>query len=381
MSIASNRSDSVAVVGVGTTDFGRLPDHDKTSLGIWALREAAADAGISLKDIDGLIVQRITYYQKFVQITNMSPHLLNCTPGAGRITGGTIALGVQAILSGLVNTVAVVYGNDGRTAGAKYGGKDDSYGTGADQFWSPYGMTSPGAVHAMLYQRHAKLYGTKPEQLGAVSVAFRKHALLNPKAVMQKPITMEDYIAAKFIAEPLRLLDYCLINDGGVAMILTRGDRAKDFPKPPVYVRGIAQTSRLAQGELPDDFGFAAMQSVAKRVFPMAGVTREDVKSLMIYDNFTPIVLFCLEGFGYCPVGEGGRFVEGGRLELGGQYPTNTSGGHLSESYMQGWALNVEAVRQVRGELGSRQVPGADVVQYLQGGPICTSIIYGRDVT
>ena len=381
MALASNRSDTVAVVGVGTTDFGRLPEHDSTSLGIWALREAADDAGIDLKDIDGLIVQRITDYQKFVQITNVVPHLLTATPGAGRMTGGTIQIAVQAIMSGLVNTVAVVYGNDGRSAGAKYGGKGDRYGTGADQFWAPYGMTSPGAVHAMLYQRHAKMYGTKVEQLGAISVAFRKHAQLNPKAVMKKPVTMEDYLAAKFIAEPLRILDYCLINDGGVAMILTRGDRAKDFKKEPVYVRGMAQVSRLAQGELPEDFGFAAMQSAGNRVLEMAEVSRKDVKSLMIYDNFTPIVIFALEGFGYCAKGEGGPFVEGGRLELTGQYPTNTSGGHLSESYMQGWALNVEAVRQVRGELGPRQVKDADIVQYLQGGPICTSIIYGRDAT
>lgn len=379
MALAANRSDSVAVAGVGTTDYGRLPEHDATSLGIWALREAAADAGIELEDIDGLVCQRLADYQKFVQITNITPHLVTATPGAGRMTGGTIQIAVQGILSGLLKTVAVVYGNDGRSAGARYGGKDDRYGTGADQFWFPYGMTSPGAIHAMAFQRHAALYGTTERQLGAISLAFRKHALLNPKAVMQKPITMEDYLAARFICEPLRLLDYCLINDGGVAMILTSGERAKDLKQRPVYIRGLAQTSRLAQGELPDDFGFAAMQSSAKRTFEMAEVTHDDIDALMIYDNFTPTVVFTLEGFGFCPQGEGGRFVEDGRLELGGRYPTNTNGGHLSESYMQGWNLNVEAVRQLRGDLGKRQVPDAELVQYLQGGPLSTSIIYGRE--
>jgi acetyl-CoA acetyltransferase len=379
VALTSNRKDSVAVVGVGTTDYGRLPEHDATSLGIWALREAAEDAGIALKDIDGLVVQRLTDYQKFVQITNMSPRLVTATPGAGRMTGGTIQIAVQAILSGLLDTVAVVYGNDGRSAGAKYGGKGDTYGTNADQMWFPYGMTSPGAIHAMAFQRHAAMYGTTVEQLGAISIAFRKHALLNPKAVMHKPLEMADYLAAKFVCEPLRILDYCLINDGGVAMILTAGERAKDFKQRPVYIRGIAQTSRLAQGELPEDFGYGTMQQVSKRVHAMAEVAREEVDALMIYDNFTPTVIFTLEGFGYCPQGEGGRFVEGGRLELGGQYPTNTSGGHLSESYMQGWALNVEAVKQVRGTLGNRQVPDAELVQYLQGGPLSTSIIYGRD--
>jgi acetyl-CoA acetyltransferase len=379
MSLAANRTDSVAVAGVGTTDYGRLVDHDATSLGIWALRNAAEDAGIPLSDIDGLIVQRLTDYQKFVQITNITPHLLTATPGAGRMTGGTIQLAVQAILSGLVNTVALVYGNDGRTAGAKYGGRGDNYGTGAEQLWFPYGMTSPGAVHAMSFQRHAARYGTTSEQLGAISVAFRKHALLNPQAVMRKPITLADYLDARFICEPLRLLDYCLINDGGVAMILTRGDMAASMKQLPVYVRGVAQTSRLAQGELPEDFGYAAMQSSARRVYEQAEVSRDDVDALMVYDNFTPSVIFALEGFGFCPQGEGGRFVEDGRLELGGQFPTNTNGGHLSESYMQGWSLNVEAVRQLRGGLGERQVEGAEIVQYLQGGPLCTSIIYGKE--
>ena len=151
MSLTSNRKDSVAVVGVGTTKWGAMTEHDATSLGIWALRDAAEDAGIDLHDIDGLICQRITDYQKFVQITNISPRLVTATPGAGRMTGGTIQMAVQAILSGMLNTVAVVYGNDGRSAGAKYGGKGDTYGTGADQMWFPYGMTSPGAVHSMLF--------------------------------------------------------------------------------------------------------------------------------------------------------------------------------------------------------------------------------------
>ncbi|MDO9406715.1 MAG: thiolase family protein [Polaromonas sp.] len=379
MSLISKRKDSVAVVGVGTTKWGNMPEHDATSLGIWALREAAEDAGIRLQDIDGLICQRLTDYQKFVQVTNITPKLVTATPGAGRMTGGTIQIAVQAILSGMLDTVAVVYGNDGRSAGAKYGGKGDSYGTGADQMWFPYGMTSPGAVHSMLFQRHAHLYNSTVEQLGAVSLAFRKHAQLNPEAVMKKPLTMDDYLASRFICEPLRLLDYCLINDGGVALILTAGDRAKDLKQRPVYVRGVAQVSRLAQGELPDDFGYAAMQRASKTVHDLAEVGRDDVDALMIYDNFTPIVLFALEGFGYAPRGEGGPFVQSGALELGGRYPTNTNGGHLSESYMQGWNLQAEAVRQLRGGLGARQVPDTNIVQYLQGGPLCTSIIYGTE--
>jgi len=240
-------------------------------------------------------------------------------------------------------------------------------------------MTSPGAVLALLFQRHMQLYGTTSEQLAAVPVAFRKHAVLNPAAVMRTPITVADHQAARFICEPLRLLDYCLINDGGIAMILTSAERAKDAKQKPAFMRGFAMESRLAEGEFSNDFGRACMQSVAKRLYDMGGVGPEDMDALMIYDNFSPTVLFNLEGYGFCPVGESGAWVQGGRLELGGEYPTNTNGGHLSESYMQGWSLNVEAVRQIRGTLGARQVPDAKLVQYISGGPISTSTIYSAE--
>jgi len=164
-------------------------------------------------------------------------------------------------------------------------------------------------------------------------------------------------------------------------MILTSGERARDMKRKPVYLRGIAQLSRLAKGELPDDFGYETMQNVSRRVHEMAEVTRDDVDALMIYDNFTPTVIFTLEGFGYCERGQGGGYVRSGVLSRDGRYPTNTNGGHLSESYMQGWSLNVEAVRQVRGDLAERQVPGAETVQYLQGGPLSTSIIYAKEAS
>jgi len=163
---------------------------------------------------------------------------------------------------------------------------------------------------------------------------------------MRTPFTLEEYRAARFICEPLRLLDYCLINDGGVAMILTSAERARDLRKPAVYVRGFSQASALAGSTFPpDDYWRAPMARVAADVYQMAGAGPADMDALMIYDNFTPTVLFSLEGFGFCPPGESGPWVAGGKLELGDEFPTNTSGGHLSESYMQGWALNVEAVK------------------------------------
>src|SRR5499426_1229012 len=273
-------SGRVAVAGVGTTRYGKLPEYDAYDLGVWALKEALADCGLGFDAIDGLIVNRIPDYQRFGEITGLDPRYTNTTPGQGRFSGICIQTAVAVIAAGMAETVALVYGNNGRSAGDHYGGASDAYGSGGAGLWFPYGMTSPGAFHALMMRRHMEQYGTTAAQLGAVAMAFRKHASLNPDAVMRTPFTIEDYLAARFICEPLRLLDYCLINDGGVAM--------------------------------------------------------------MIYDNFTPTVLFSLEGFGFCPVGESGPWVADGKLQLGGAFPTNTSGGHLSESYMQGWALNVE---------------------------------------
>ena len=196
---------------------------------------------------------------------------------------------------------------------------------------------------------------------------------------MRTPFTLDEYHASRFIAEPLHLLDYCLINDGGVAMILTSAERARDLKQPPVYLRGYGMATALAGSTFPpDDFWREPMRSAATRSFRMAGIDRENVSSLMIYDNFTPTVLFSLEGFGYCDAGESGPFVAEGHLALGGRYPTNTSGGHLSESYMQGWALNLEAVRQVRGACGLRQVHHCQFAHYMTAAPVVTSIIYGK---
>ena len=368
------------MVGVGNTAFGNLPGLDPYDLGLLALKQALSDSGLAASDIDGLIVSRIPDYQLFAQTAGLDVKYAMVTPGQGRMSGASIELAAMAISAGLANTIALVYGNNGRSAGAKYGGEDDRYGGGGVGPWFPYGMTSPGAAHAVMFRRHMHLYGTTSEQLAAVPIAIRKHASLNPTAVMRTPITVADHQKSKFIADPLHILDYCLINDGGVALILTSAERAKDAKQRPVYIRGFAQNTHLPGSSLPpDDFWYGAMQETAADVYRMAGIERSDVNALMIYDNFSPTVLFSLEGFGFCKPGESGPWVQGGRLELGGQFPTNTDGGHLSNSYMQGWALNVEAVRQLRGECGERQVKDARLIQYICAAPLISSIVYGSE--
>lgn len=370
-----------AVVGVGTTSFGKLPGLTADDLGGWALRDALADAGLTAGDVDGLITSRVSSYEAIAADHGIQPRWVTHLPAEGRMSGVAVHTALAALASGQCRTVALVYGNDGASAGATYGGGvGEAYGTSASLV-APYGMTSPGAFYAMMLQRHRARYGTTEEQLAAVSMTFREHARLNPYAVLRKPVSLDDYRSSRFVVEPLHLLDYCLINDGGAAMILTVPEAAADHPRPPVYVLGAAQSAQLVESDFPpDDFWAGALSEVDTRAWAAANRERSDVDALMIYDNFSPNVLFTLEGLGYCAPGESGEFIQGGRIGLGGELPVNTSGGHLSESYLQGWALAVEAVRQLRGECGPRQVADASLIQWACASPIVTSVIYGKEL-
>lgn len=368
--------DRVAIVGVGTTAYGSFPDTDEYGLAAEAFRNAVADCGLDKNRIDGLLTCRIPSYSRMGEVLGLDPRWTVTLPGHGRMSGIGIIEATIALATGQANYVALLYANVGRSRRVFYGG-DEMPG-----YWDPWGFTSPGGAHAMMFRRHMELYGTTTRQLAEVSVAFRQHARLNPGAVMKTPMTIDDHEASRLIVAPLRLLDYCLINDGAVCLVLTLRERAADLAKPPVNVSGFAgrEAYRTASIEnFEPDFWFDHVSESGRDAFAMSGVDRDDVDALMCYDNFSPTVLFSLEGLGFCPRGEGGRFVEGGTLKLGGKLPTNTDGGHLSNSYMQGWALNVEAVRQLRGECGGRQVPDCDVVAYVQATPCTRVIVYTRN--
>jgi acetyl-CoA acetyltransferase len=366
-----------AVVGVGSTRFGRHPDRSEEELGLEALCAALDDCGLSLSDVDGIILNHIGDYQKFCGAAGINPRYVTVTPFGGRNTGPTLIQAVMALEVGGADVVAVVHGNNSKSAGERFG---ESYADGGEA--APFGMFSPGAFMAAAFRRHMALYGTTTDHLGAIATTFRYHASLNPEAVLRTPMSIDDYRAVRPIVEPLRLFDYCLINDGGVALILTKTDRARDLRRPPAYILGFGQCSSLTDSAYPPpDFWRQASHAVSERAFAMSERSLSDVNALMIYDSFSPCVLFSLEGFGFCPIGQSGAFVAEGRIRLGGALPTNTSGGHLSESYMQGYALNVEAVRQIRGECGARQVPAASCVAYLCSGAITSSVIYGSEPT
>lgn len=219
---------ATAVVGVGTTEFGNLTGSSADDLGLAALEAALDDAGLTARDLDGLIVNRVSSYETVASRMGIEPRWTAQLPAEGRMTGIAIQMAVLAITTGMASTIALVYGNNGRSGGHTYGAAaraparpPQGYGTNP-ALTLPYGMTSPGAFYAMMFQRHCAQYGTTAEQLAQVAVTLRDHASLNPHAVFKDPISREIYLESRFIVEPLKIYDYCLINDGGVAMISPR---------------------------------------------------------------------------------------------------------------------------------------------------------------
>lgn len=375
-------SDQVAIIGVGSTEFSALyRNRDQTrsdyDLGVQAFIEALADSGLERDAIDGLLTARVPSYQHMADLLGLRrPRLCYGLEGAGRMSAVAVQAATNAILSGQAETVALVYGNNGRSVSAKYGGGEPVTPTG--QYDAAYGMTSAGAYVALMYRRYQQVYGAPEDALGPVAINNRNHARLNPNAVMRDELTEDAYRSSRFITEPLRLYDYCLINDGGVALILTSTERARELGGPVVTIAATAACGDLTNFYTSTDFYRESCQNVARRVYAQAGIGPKDVQVAQIYDNFTPTVLFSLEGFGFCEPGRAWEFVRNGNIGLGGTLPVNTSGGHTSESYMQGWALHVEAVRQLRGQAADRQVPGCEVAQYICAAPITSSHILRR---
>ena len=382
MSIGSDGStDSIrgktAIVGVGNTNFGAMyrdldPERTSYELAADALKAAIDDAGIEKDDIDGLICVRTPSYARMADVVGLHHlRLVNALEGSGRMAGVALQYAVMAIVTGQAETVAIVYGNNGRSVGERYGG---GFSPDSPAAWDAmYGMTSPGAAVAHMWRRYMHLYGASEESLSAAAINNRANGAKNPNAVFQKPITKEEYMQARYIAEPLRLFDYCIINDGGVATIVTTAEKAKTLKQPPVYVGATFSGTDLTNYYTTHDFFYGAMQDIAGRLFKAADVTPSDVDFAQLYDNFTPTQFFALEGFGFCERGTAHEWAQDGRIALDGDLPVNTSGGHTAESYMQGHALTIEAVRQLRGQAGERQVANAKVGFYTCPAPICNA--------
>jgi acetyl-CoA acetyltransferase len=380
MTYPGSLANKVAVVGVGTSAYGKFPDKDATILAAEAFRNAVADSGVDRAKIDGLVIHRTPHYQRLSEMLGVRTRYMSHPQTWGAQSGVEVVKAVGALVAGLADYVALVYGDDGGSQSYVYGGSAHRKGPAQDPF-EPWGYTSAVARLAMLFRRHSQLYGTTAEQLAEIPMAFRHHANLNPAAIMHgRPMSLDDYLKSPYIVEPLRRNDCCLVNDGAVCLILTTRDRAADCAKKPVYIAGLAEYDDFEEHDLiwSPDFGYKGLQQAGAQAYAMAGVTRQDVDLLCCYDHFSPTILFQLEGLGFCKQGEAGAFISGGRIRLGGELPINPNGGHLSESYLLGWTQHVEAVRQVRGECGVRQVPGAEVVQYVNPGPPISTLIYTR---
>ncbi|MPZ62020.1 MAG: hypothetical protein GEU93_12155 [Propionibacteriales bacterium] len=353
---------ATAIVGVGTTQQGELAGRGADEIAIEALALALADAGLEKADIDGLITCRS--HGDFGIDTEIG-RLAGLNPRYGAtLDYGTcnfsLHLAVMAIASGLADTIAILYGTNQRTAGNRF-----ATGAGAGSaLYEPHGFVNIAGPAALAFQRHAHLYGTTEEQLGHIAVNQRHNAKLNPLAIFTQDLSLADYLAAPYLVEPLRRPDVCMISDGGAALIVTTAQAARDRPRPPVYVLGIDEVTGLRLHQNPDNLLRPWIRSLGDAIYPRAGVRRDDVDVLYIQDPTSVYVLQMLEWFGFCAVGESGPFVAAGHTRLGGDLPVNTSGGQLSESYMWGWLHLCEAVRQLRGECGARQVADAHVAQY-----------------
>lgn len=385
--------DKAAIAGVGNSAYGRRLNRSAIDLATDAIRAALADAGMGRDDLDGLIVTFGSPIgadaDTLAQVLGLKLRAYNQTWAHGRFTASAVQWAAMMVGAGMANAVACLASVSFSSAmrrpmmgggGDREGAREAGGGHGEDPV---YGMTSPGAGAALVAQRYFERYGASSRELAAVAVAFRRHASMNPAAIMREPITADDHQRSRFVCEPLHLLDYCLINDGAACVIVTSAERARDLRKPPVYIGGM-QALPAGRHEFIWAYpGFGVgYQEISdygageQPVYRMAGVAQHDVDVLFTYDAFSILVWMALERWGFCKPGEAAAFTQGGRIELGGALPINTNGGLLSEAHIMGWNHQVEAVRQLRGECGARQVRDAKVAQW--ANVYGDSLIYHR---
>ena len=363
--------DKCAIVGLGYTPQGKVPGRNAMSLYMEATRNAASDAGLTVQDIDGILIQpcptdpRVSAFG-LAQELGLYPRFAGDLQVQGATGGAIIQHAAMAVDAGLCDYCLCAFVDMSRT-GSSSAGVVYQMASGTN---SAYGNFGVAAGYAMIARRYMHEYGVTSKQFGAVSVAFRKHAQLNPIAQMQDPMTIEDHQASRWVVEPLHLFDCCLVSDGGRALIVTTAERARDLKHPPVYIMGMGQGHPFADPLRRPVLTLTGAVKSGKTAFAMAGITPRDVDMCAIYDAFSFVVPLQLEDLGFCGKGEGGAFVEDGRIGLGGELPINTSGGLLSEVYLQGWVGTHEPVRQLRGDCGERQVPGAEIALMTSSGGV-----------
>ncbi len=365
---------SVAVVGVAESDLGQVaPGTTPLDLMAQGVVRALADCGLRLSDVDGLFAAstqlRFTT-MALAEYLGIVPRYQDSTQIGGSSFMSHVTHAMAAIEQGLCEVAVIAYGSTQRSLSRATASPREF-----NPYESPYRPMLPVSAYAMAASRHMHQYGTTIEQLAEVAVAARRWALLNPVAWEKKPLTIADVLAAPRVSDPLGVRDCCLVNDGGGAIVLTSAARARTLAKAPAYVLGVGESlSHTSISGMPDLTQTAAIHSGAQ-AYAMAGVTAADVDVALVYDAFTINTVLFLEDLGFCAKGEGGAFVQGGAIGPGGRFPVNTNGGGLSYCHpgMYGLLLLVEAVRQLRGECGVRQVPGCALALAHGNGGVLSS--------
>jgi acetyl-CoA acetyltransferase len=388
--------DKTAIVGIGATPYYRrgesLPESEM-SMACTAILAALDDAGLTIRDLDGFAIYSSCCDPAAVAAALGVPEVrfaATLTSGGGG-SAGSLGLAAAAIVSGQAEVVVSLMtlqqasrrlgGTQvARRQGGGGGGGGNPYGGGgiptSAAFMAHSGLLSPGHSFSLLARRHMYLYGTKREHFAEIAIAQRANAINRPTSIQKEPLTVEEYFSSRMISDPLCLYDYTMENDGAVAAITTSAEHARDLRQKPVYIMASTNGGLGRWGpaiftyfQMPDEyFASSGHRPVAKRMYAMAGIEPQDVDVALLYDHFSPMVLMQLEDYGFCPIGEGGRFIADGNIRYGtGTIPVNTHGGNLSEAYIIGMTHVREAVEQLRG-VAVNQVKDAEVA-LVTGGP------------
>lgn len=385
-------SRKTAIAGIGQTEFSKDSGRTELRLAIEATQAALKDAGLEPKDVDGMVTFTLDRNDEIDVARNMGiPELTfySRVPHGGGAAGGTIQQAAMAVATGIADVV-VCYRAFNERSWYRYGSavvRQPAPTADMVHFsWIlPFGLSTPASWVAMFARRYMHEFGATSEDLGRVTVADRKHAATNPDAFFyQRPITLEDHQASRWIVEPLRLLDCCQESDGAVAIVVTSAERARDLPQPPALIEGVSQGVSYEQWSMNSYYreiisDLPEMGLVARQLWEQSGVGPQDIGAAMLYDAFTPMVLVQLEEFGFCGRGEAKDFVKDGGIEIGGNLAVNTNGGQLGEAYIHGMNGIAEAVRQVRGT-AVNQIEGLEHAIATGGTGVPTSaVLVGKD--
>ena len=366
---------AASVIGVGSTDYAALRATGQPvaplELASRAIRLALEDCQLDISDIDGLMTMNLLWDELALRESMQDLRVIAEYSAGGRWVVPALLQATESLAVGSADAIVVVL------ALSQLASYADSAAPGANTaFEAMHATGGPGAHSALMARRYSHEFGDCGAALREIAISNRSNANLNSRAVYQNRITADDYHVARYIADPLRLFDYCMVNDGAVALVLSR--TAEHSAGRAVSIGGLAASARQGTHYSAPDFYFRQSQDAAAEMFAMADLTAADIDLIQIYDNYTPSVLFALDGFGFTERGSAGRFVEEGNITRSGSLPLNTSGGHTSEAYMQGMNLVAEAVTQLRGEAGERQVAGAATACFMCVTPLAGGCVLWR---